>query len=54
MVWKWASLILDALERSIMISHGHVLAFLGHSVMFHGNNNNKKLCSLMGVLLLGK
>ena len=40
MVWKWASLIPDALERSIVIWHGHVSAFLGHSVMFGGNNNN--------------
>ena len=30
----------DALERSIVIQHGQIWAFPGHSVMFCGNNNN--------------
>ena len=37
MVWKWATLVSDALERSVVIGNAHMLAFLGHSVMFPGN-----------------
>ena len=37
MVLKLASLIPDALEITVVIRHGHISAFPGHSVMFRGH-----------------
>ena len=36
-VWKWASLVSDALKRSIVIRSDHISTFPGHSVLFCGN-----------------
>ena len=38
MIWKWASLIPNALQRSTVIQNDDMSAFPGHSVMFRGNN----------------